>query len=114
MLTDNIPRMISCEIHHEHFNDTWLRYSEGKYDQPATVTTKDFSWITTYHKKCSYYLATFKVISIVLPRVLIVNTHQHVYIICTYVTCHNSYLMKSPLQFSVYHTYKPSRVASGS
>ena len=45
MLTDNIPRMISY--------DTWLQYSEGKYDQPATVTTKDFSWITTYHKKCT-------------------------------------------------------------
>ena len=49
--TDNIPHVIAatcvlhniCEVHHEHFNDTWLEHNEGAYDQPATVTTRDTS-----------------------------------------------------------------------
>ena len=32
----------------------------------------------------------------------------------TYVTCHDSYLMKSPFHFSMYHTYNPSCVTSAS
>ena len=32
-----------CEVHHEHFNDAWIQNSEGEYDQPATVTTRDSS-----------------------------------------------------------------------
>ena len=51
MHTNNIPHVIAavcvlhniCEVHHEHFNDSWLQNSDGEYDQPLPVATRDTS-----------------------------------------------------------------------
>jgi len=42
MNVDNTPHVITaacniCEIHGEHFNDTWIQNVDGDYDQPETV-----------------------------------------------------------------------------
>ena len=63
MHTDNIPHVTAatcllhniCEVDHEHFNDTWLKHSEGEYDQSATVTTKDTSPHTIRNVLASYF-----------------------------------------------------------
>ena len=45
MNVDNIPHVITaacilhniCEVHGEHFNDTWVQNVDSDYDQPVTV-----------------------------------------------------------------------------